>query len=128
MRPTTPMLLLCQLATASAAAAAFEHPAGWHTASDIARVRSYIAGGKEPWKTAVAYLLNDTSLTVDFKPGPVSLVCRTCCSIACCPPGTSCHGASSVKRTRDSAPTCPRPHLMQLSDATVWCNTPLPVG
>ena len=34
---------------AASAAAAFEHPAGWHTRADIARVRSLIASGKEPW-------------------------------------------------------------------------------
>ena len=34
----------------------FQHPAGWHTAADIARVRSLIASKKEPWKSAVEYL------------------------------------------------------------------------
>ena len=31
----------------------FQHPAGWHTAADIARVRSLIASKREPWKSAV---------------------------------------------------------------------------
>lgn len=33
--------------------ASFQHPAGWHTAADIARVRSLIASQREPWKSAV---------------------------------------------------------------------------
>jgi len=85
-----------------AVAGPFEHPAGWHTKSDIARVRGYIAGGLEPWKTATAYLLNDTSLTASFKPSPAATVCRTCCSVACCPPGNaSCGAVNSGGLERD---------------------------
>jgi hypothetical protein len=36
----------------SASPPSFQHPAGWHTAADIARVRSFIASKREPWKSA----------------------------------------------------------------------------
>ena len=90
-------------------AAAFAHPAGWHTAPDIARVRAFIASGREPWRSAAQLLLNDTSLTTDFAPSPPTgvggLVCRTCCNVSCCPPNASasapCHRAGSGGMERD---------------------------
>ena len=71
------------------------HPAGWHTETDIIRVRSLIASGKEPWHTAYKVLMNDTSLPPDFQPSPASIVCRTCCNVACCPPGKACGATGS---------------------------------
>ena len=71
------------------------------TQADIARVRSLIASGNEPWKSAAELLMNDTSLTAAYRPSPVSLVCRTCCNVACCPPGQSCPGAGSGSMERD---------------------------
>jgi hypothetical protein len=79
----------------------FDHPAGWHTRADIARVRALIASQREPWKTAAQLLMNDTSLTADFKPSPSSLVCRTCCNTPCCAPSEHCGGASSGGMERD---------------------------
>ena len=79
----------------------FSHPAGWHTAADIVRVRSLIASGKEPWRSAAQLLLNDTSLTAAYAPSPATLVCRTCCDTPCCAPGTSCPGAGSGGLERD---------------------------
>ena len=62
----------------------------------------YCDVGLEPWKTATAYLLNDTSLTASFKPSPAATVCRTCCSVACCPPGNaSCGAVNSGGLERD---------------------------
>ena len=92
---------LLLLLPAVSAASAFQHPAGWHTAGDIARVRSLLAAGSEPWKSAAAYLMNDTSLTAGFKPSPASLVCRTCCGTPCCAPNTTCHATSSGGMERD---------------------------
>ena len=79
----------------------FSHPAGWHTAADIVRVRSLIASGKEPWRSAAQLLLNDTSLTAAYVPSPATLVCRTCCDTPCCAPGMSCPGAGSGGLERD---------------------------
>lgn len=92
---------LVVVAPSSSAASAFDHPAGWHTKADIQRVRSLIASGLEPWKTAAALLMNDTSLPVGYTPSPVPLVCRTCCNVSCCAPGQSCRGASSGSMERD---------------------------
>ena len=96
------LLVACTICVGSTASASvFDHPAGWHTRGDIARVRSLIASGREPWKSAVELLMNDTSLTSGYQPAPVSLVCRTCCDVACCAPGESCPGASSGSMERD---------------------------
>ena len=92
------VLILAATLAASALAAsapAFQHPAGWHRASDIARIRAKIESGAEPWKSAAELLLNDTSLLASYKPAPVSLVCRTCCKVACCAPGKKCPGEAS---------------------------------
>ena len=86
----------------SAAVAAFSHPAGWHTRSDIVRIRSLVASGREPWKSAADLLLNDTSLTSSYQPSPVSLVCRTLPSTGCCPANQSCPGASCGSMERDA--------------------------
>ena len=48
---------------------AFEHPAGWLTRDDLARVRSHVRLGREPWATAYNVLMNDTSLTKAFRWG-----------------------------------------------------------
>jgi hypothetical protein len=101
--------LLASLLPSSVHATAFSHPAGWHTAADIVRVRSFLASGKEPWCSAAQLLLNDTSLAADYSPSPPTgsggIVCRTCCSVSCCPPNASaadpCHHASSGGMERD---------------------------
>eukprot|EP00041_Stephanoeca_diplocostata_P002025 m.22826 g.22826 ORF g.22826 m.22826 type:complete len:411 (-) comp12809_c0_seq3:321-1553(-) len=72
---------------------AFSHPAGWHTASDIARIRAQIASGKEPWATAYQTLMNDTSLPLDYQPAPVAVVHRDCCN-----PHPNSSGASNFER------------------------------
>ena len=72
-----PLLLLL------APAAAIEHPGGWHTRADIARIRAQIASGKEPWASAHAALLNysaATVATVGYTPSPVATVHRDCCN------------------------------------------------
>lgn len=78
------------------------HPAGWHTSADVARVRSLIASGREPWQAAYRMLMNDTSLSKSYTPTPIPLVCRTCCGVSCCAPGTSCPGASSAGLEKDA--------------------------
>ena len=72
----------------------FNHPAGWHSASDITRIRQKIASKEEPFAEAAEVLLNDTSLTPQFKPSPASIVCRSCCNVSCCPPDKPACGAS----------------------------------
>jgi hypothetical protein len=84
------LLLLSALACCCAAVvstAALQHPGGWHSAADIARVRALLAANREPWKTAATVLMNDTTLTKGYNATPTSIVCRTCCNIPCCEPG-----------------------------------------
>lgn len=62
---------------------ALQHPAGWHTKLDIARIRKQIAAGAEPWATAYSTLMNYSSrtmATVGYLPSPVSVVHRDCCN------------------------------------------------
>ena len=73
------------LAAAAAANedAAFEHPAGWHTKRDIARIRAQIASGQEPWSTAYKALMDPSATgtgdaTLGYKPSPGPVVCRDC--------------------------------------------------
>ena len=67
--------------------------------SNLLRARS---PGREPWKTAAAYLMNDTSLTSSFTPSPAATVCRTCCNVSCCPPDNPhCGAAGSGGMERD---------------------------
>lgn len=54
----------------------FQHPAGWHSSSDISRIRSRVSAGDEPWQSAALRLLNDTSLTSDYEPSAKTTVCR----------------------------------------------------
>eukprot|EP00656_Telonema_subtile_P051615 TRINITY_DN6997_c0_g1_i4.p1 TRINITY_DN6997_c0_g1~~TRINITY_DN6997_c0_g1_i4.p1 ORF type:complete len:398 (+),score=72.64 TRINITY_DN6997_c0_g1_i4:82-1275(+) len=54
----------------------FTHPAGWHSQDDISRIRAQISSGKEPWHTAAAVFLNDTSLSPQYQPSPRVTVCR----------------------------------------------------
>ena len=97
---STTLLYLC-FAVGLAVGSSFTHPAGWHTSTDISRVRSLIASGKEPWKSAAELLMNDTSLTTNYQPTASSLVCRTCCDVSCCPPGKPCPSTSSSGMERD---------------------------
>ena len=90
-------------AGSSSSSNGFVHPAGWHTAADIRRVRRLIASGREPWASTAELLMNDSSLTAGYSPDAAPLVCRTCCNVACCAPGSSCHGASSVRAAADAA-------------------------
>ena len=73
------------LAAAAAANedAAFDHPAGWHTKRDIARIRAQIASGQEPWSTAYKALMDPSAVgtgdaTLGYKPSPGPVVCRDC--------------------------------------------------
>jgi len=46
---------ICYPATAVATRGSrdtFAHPAGWHTAADIAQIRAHVASGLEPWHAA----------------------------------------------------------------------------
>ena len=54
----------------------FQHPAGWHSASDISRIRSRVSASDEPWHSAALRLLNDTSLTTGYEPSAKATVCR----------------------------------------------------
>jgi hypothetical protein len=65
-------------ATTSNRGTALSHPAGWHTVSDVLRIRAQISSGAEPWATAFKTFMNDTSLTLEYKPSPVEVVHRDC--------------------------------------------------
>lgn len=69
---------------AAAAVVVFQHPAGWHTKADIARIRAQIASGKEPWASARTTALMNYSVgevpTVGYKASPVEVVHRDCCN------------------------------------------------
>ena len=53
----------------------FDHPAGWHTKADIARIWSQIASGAEPWATALAALMNNSGVAGGgYKLSPVAVV------------------------------------------------------
>eukprot|EP00051_Salpingoeca_urceolata_P004596 m.66223 g.66223 ORF g.66223 m.66223 type:complete len:409 (+) comp13726_c0_seq1:182-1408(+) len=75
---------LCVVALANAADVLkkplFNHPAGWHTAQDIAGIRERVASGKQPWKDAFEQLISDDSLTASYKPSPMPIVHRDCCN------------------------------------------------
>eukprot|EP00937_MAST-01D_sp_MAST-1D-sp2_P002644 g2644.t1 len=67
---------LCLLAVlAPGLVADFSHPAGWHSAADIARIRAQVASGAEPWRTAADRFVNDTSLRTSYSPRPLAVVC-----------------------------------------------------
>ena len=52
-RLKTPLLiLLTALALLRPCAAVMVHPGGWHTAADLQRIRTEVAAGHEPWKSA----------------------------------------------------------------------------
>eukprot|EP01043_Picozoa_sp_COSAG02_P075407 COSAG02_NODE_15539_length_1162_cov_1.197554_1_plen_160_part_01 len=72
-----------------ASAAVLQHPGGWHSAADIDRIRALLAANREPWKTAAAILMSDTTLTKGYNATPAPIVCRTCCNIPCCDPGAA---------------------------------------
>ena len=79
-------------ATTSDRGTALSHPAGWHTVSDVLRIRAQISSGAEPWATAFKTFMNDTSLTLEYKPSPVEVVHRDC-ECMCCPSLALCmHG------------------------------------
>eukprot|EP00040_Diaphanoeca_grandis_P020325 m.108103 g.108103 ORF g.108103 m.108103 type:complete len:427 (+) comp27847_c1_seq1:163-1443(+) len=95
------LLVLSLVGLGLVTASNFDHPAGWHTRSDIARVRSFIASKKEPWLSALELLINDTSLTAAYMPDASSLVCRTSSGTRCCAANESCPGATSEGMERD---------------------------
>eukprot|EP00036_Acanthoecidae_sp_10tr_P002586 CAMPEP_0182930890 /NCGR_PEP_ID=MMETSP0105_2-20130417/26658_1 /TAXON_ID=81532 ORGANISM="Acanthoeca-like sp., Strain 10tr" /NCGR_SAMPLE_ID=MMETSP0105_2 /ASSEMBLY_ACC=CAM_ASM_000205 /LENGTH=392 /DNA_ID=CAMNT_0025069231 /DNA_START=8 /DNA_END=1182 /DNA_ORIENTATION=- len=69
----------CCAATSLSLQPTLNHPGGWHCAADVARVRSKVSTAAQPWTTAYHVLMNDTSLTVDYRPSPVGVVHRDCC-------------------------------------------------
>jgi hypothetical protein len=49
---TTFVAVLCALNHLVPCSAAMIHPGGWHTTADLQRIRSLVASGQEPWKSA----------------------------------------------------------------------------
>jgi hypothetical protein len=49
---TVLLVVLCILNHLVPGAAAMIHPGGWHTAADLQRIRSKVAAGEEPWRSA----------------------------------------------------------------------------
>ena len=64
------LVILCVVPSAC-----FRHPAGWHSTADIARIRTRVASGDEPWKSAATRLMNDSSLPTSYSPRPLTDVC-----------------------------------------------------
>ena len=122
------LVLTATIAVTSGAAADgganFPHPSGWHTASDIARVRAFIASGREPWHTATQLLLNDTSLKSDYIPEPAAIVCRTISSVPCCPPNqtTPCNASGSGGMERDGMASLYLMYRWIATNSSVWAD------
>ena len=73
-------------------------------------------------ESAAELLMNDTSLTTDFQPSPASLVCRTCCNVACCPPGKPCGAQSSATMERDGIASYYLMLRWIVSNDTTWAD------
>ena len=53
------LLAAALISLSLANAANFVHPAGWHTQSDITRIRLLLADGKEPWRSTALLLRHE---------------------------------------------------------------------
>jgi hypothetical protein len=64
---TTPVIALSFLMCAApACCGAMVHPGGWHTETDLERIRTKVAAGLDPWKSAWAALQGHDA-EIDYK-------------------------------------------------------------
>lgn len=68
-----------------------QHPSGFFSLNDIARVRSRVAAREEPWWTAYQTLMGDASLTASYKPSPFTVVSRDITTRTHKANNTGCH-------------------------------------